>query len=155
MPTASIPALLPLLVVRDASRAIDFYAQAPGAREVVRFINRQKGTVAHADVAVEGGAFSVTEEARGWNSDAPPSLGGSPVVLQLRVADVEAALARMCAAGATVVFPIVEFCGERMAGLRDPYGHLWLLTQRVEELSPDELQRRRHAWMPPARPSKQ
>jgi PhnB protein len=55
----------------------------------------------------------------------------------------------MCAAGAKVVFPIVDFCGERMARLRDPYGHVWLLIQQTEELSPDEIQRRRDAWMPP------
>jgi PhnB protein len=60
----------------------------------------------------------------------------------------------MCGAGATVVFPIVEFCGERMARLRDPYGHLWLLTQRIEELPPDEIQRRRDAWVPTGQPSK-
>jgi PhnB protein len=43
----------------------------------------------------------------------------------------------------------VDFCGERMARLRDPYGHVWLLIQQTEELSPDEIQRRRDAWMPP------
>ena len=84
----------------------------------------------------------------------PPSLGGSPVVLQLRVADVHVAFDRMCAAGATVVFPIMDFCGESMARLRDPYGHLWLLMQRVEELSPEEIQQSRHAWTPPGQPSK-
>lgn len=154
MPSACLPSLVPLLVVRDAARAIDFYAQALGARELVRFVNRQRGTVSHADLATGEAVFSITEEARAWNSDAPPSLGGSPVVLQLRVADVDVAFERMCAAGATVVFPIVEFCGERMARLRDPYGHLWLIAQRTEELTPDEVQRRRDAWAPPRQPPK-
>ena len=154
MPTAPVPSLVPLLVVRDAAKAIDFYAQALGAQELARFVNRQNGTVSHADLAIGEVAFSLTEEARAWNSDAPPSLGGSPVVLQLRVADVDAAFERMRAAGATVVFPIIEFCGERMARLRDPYGHLWLTTQRVEELSPEEAQRRRDAWSPPGQSPK-
>ncbi len=79
------------------------------------------------------------------------SLAGAP---STRVADVDVGVERMCAAGATVVFPIVEFCGERMARLRDPYGHLWLLTRRIEELSPEELQQRRDAWASPAQPSK-
>jgi uncharacterized glyoxalase superfamily protein PhnB len=151
MPEAAISSLVPLLVVRDAVGAIDFYARALGAREVVRFLNRQDGNVSHADLAVGEAVFSLTEEARAWNSDAPPSLGGSPVVLQLRVADVDASLERMRAAGATVVFSVVEFCGERMARVRDPYGHLWLITQRVEKLSPDEAQRRRDDWTPPKR----
>jgi PhnB protein len=154
MPEAPVPSLVPLLVVRDAVGAIDFYARALGARQVVRYMNRSRDAVSHADLALGEVLFSLTEEVRAWNSDAPLSLGGSPVVLQLRVADVDVALERMCAAGATVVFPIVEFCGERMARLRDPYGHLWLITQRVEELSRDEAQRRRDAWAPPGQPSK-
>jgi PhnB protein len=150
MPTAQVvPSLVPLLVVRGAAGAIDFYVRALGAREVVRYVNSRRGVVSHADLAIGDEALSVTEETRAWNSDAPPSLGGSPVVLQLRVENVDAAFETMCAAGATVVFPIVEFCGERMARLRDPYGHLWLLIQRIEELSPDEIQRRRDAWTPP------
>ena len=67
---------------------------------------------------------------------------------------MDAAFETMCTAGATMVFPIVEFCGERMGRLRDPFGHLWLLIQRVEELSPDEVQRRRDAWTPTRQPPK-
>jgi PhnB protein len=154
MPTDGVASLVPLLVVRDAARAIAFYARALGAREMVRFINRKNGSVSPADLAIGEAVFSVTEDARAWNSDAPPSLGGSPVILQLRVANVDAAFETMCAAGATVVFPIVEFCGDRMARLRDPYGHLWLLIRRIEELPPDEIQRRRDEWMPPRQPPK-
>jgi PhnB protein len=146
--------LVPLLVVQHAARAIDFYVEALGATETVRYWNRRQGTISHANLAVGSAAFSVTEEAPGWSADAPPTLGGSPVVLQLHVADVDAALARMCAAGATVVFPLVDFCGDRMARVRDPFGHLWLLTQRLEELSPEETQRRRDAWTPPGRTPK-
>jgi PhnB protein len=52
----------------------------------------------------------------------------------------------MCAAGAEVVFPLQAFCGERMARVRDPFGHLWILAQRIEDLSPEEIQRRRDAF---------
>jgi PhnB protein len=154
MPNHGVLSLVPLLVVRDAARALDFYARALGAREVVRYMDNRRGTVSHADLVIGEAVFSMTEEARAWNADAPPSLGGSPVVLQLRVENVDAAFETMCAAGATVVFPIVEFCGERMARLRDPYGHLWLLIQRIEDLAPDEIQRRRDAWTPPRQPPK-
>ena len=139
---------MPLLVVRDAARAIDFYAEALGAREVVRYLDRSRSNVSHADLAIGDAVFSVTEEARAWNSDAPPSLGGSPVVVQLRVADVDAAFERMVTAGAVVVFPLVNFCGDRMGRLRDPFGHLWLLSQRLEDLSAEEVQRRRDVWSP-------
>jgi PhnB protein len=149
MPETKLPRLTPLLIVRGAAHAIDFYVEGLGAREIDRYINKAQEKVSHADLAIGEATFSVTEEARAWNSDAPPSLGGSPVVLQLRVEDVDVAFERMREAGATVVVPLVEFCGERMGRLRDPFGHLWILIQQVEELSPDEVQRRRDAWQPP------
>jgi PhnB protein len=144
----AVSKITPLLVVQDAASAIEFYVEALRATETVRYMDRRKGTVSHADLVVGGAAFSVTEEARAWKSNAPPSLGGSPVILQLHVGDVDAVFKRMCGAGATVVFPLVEFCGERMGRMRDPFGHIWILSQRVEDLSPEETQRRRDAWAP-------
>jgi uncharacterized glyoxalase superfamily protein PhnB/predicted kinase len=137
--------LVPLLVVRGAASAIDFYVQAFSAVVLARFEHGNERRISHADLEIAGSLFALTEEARAWNSDAPPSLGGSPVVLQLEVNDTDAVLASMLEAGATVVFPAGEFLGERMARARDPFGHLWLLRQRIEKLSNDELQRRRDA----------
>jgi PhnB protein len=150
----ALPKLVPLLIVRDAARAIDFYVQALEATEIARYLTKKQGTISHADLTVGGAMFSVTEEARAWNSDAPPSLGGSPVVLQLHAEDVDALFERMCRAGAAVVFPLMEFCGERMGRVRDPFGHIWILAQRIEELSAEEIQRRRDAWTPPSNLSK-
>jgi PhnB protein len=154
MNNPTLPKLIPLLVVQDAIRAIEFYVRALGAKEIVRYMNARNGTLSHADLAVGDATLSVTEEARAWNSDAPPSLGGSPVVLQLEVEDVNAAFDGMCGAGATVVFPLIEFCGERMGRVRDPFGHLWILRQRIEEPSVEETQRRRDAWAAPGDSSK-
>lgn len=140
--------LVPLLVTRGAGEAIDFYVRAFGAEVLARHEHGPDRRVSHADLRLRragacGAVFAVTEEARAWNSDSPASLGGSPVVLQLFVDDVDAALASMHAAGASIVFPIRELFGERMARLRDPFGHLWLLRQRVEDLSVEEIQQRR------------
>ena len=121
------PKLTPLLIVRDAASALAFYAEALGAKERGRYLHPAQNTISHADLTMGEASFAVTEEARAWNSDAPPSLGGSPVVLQLHVADVDAVFEAMCQAGATVVFPLQLFAGERMGRLRDPFGHLWLL----------------------------
>jgi PhnB protein len=139
------PRLTPLLAVRGAERAVEFYIHALGAREIVRYVNKEQDPLSHADLAVGDAIFSVTEEARAWNSDAPPSLGGSPVVLQLRVDHADALFESMCRAGATVVFPLQTFCGERMARVRDPFGHLWILIERIEDLSHEEIQKRRDA----------
>jgi len=150
-----LPTLTPLLVVRDAACAIDFYVRALGATETGRYLDERTGTISHADLVVGEVAFALTEEAPAWNSHAPPSLGGSPVVLQLKADDVEANFERMCTAGAAVVFPLQDFCGERMGRVRDPFGHLWLLrSQRIEELPVEEIQRRRNQWAPASDSSK-
>jgi PhnB protein len=127
---ASSVALTPLLVVRGAARAIDFYVQALGATETARIVHPAQGTISHADLSVGGAAFSVTEQTPGWNSDSPELLGGSPVVLQLQLhgGDVDALFERALRAGAAVVFPMQEFRGRRMGRVRDPFGHLWILS---------------------------
>ena len=133
----------PLLIVRGAAQAIDFYVRALGAKLSTCHEHGVDRRISHADLFLRGLWFSITEEAREWNSDAPVSLGGSPVVLQLYVEDAQRALASMCHSGASVVFPLQDLLGERMARVRDPFGHLWLIRQQLEELSSDELQRRR------------
>jgi predicted kinase/uncharacterized glyoxalase superfamily protein PhnB len=145
--------ITPLLVVRGASQAIDFYEKALGAVVRSRFEHGNERRISHADLALGWGSattddadvesFSLTEEARAWNSDAPVSLGGSPVVLQLSVADVDAALRSMCDEGASIVFPAQELFGERMARVRDPFGHIWILRQQLHALSQAEIQHER------------
>lgn len=140
-----IISLCPLLVVCGAAQAIEFYQLALGARLLARYEHGPERRISHADLALGDARFSVTEELRAWNSDAPVSLGGSPVVLQLGVDDAAAAVCSLRAAGASVVFPLQTFAGERMARVRDPWGHLWVVRQLLEELSLEEIQRRRDA----------
>jgi hypothetical protein len=63
--------LVPLLVLRAAADAIDFYVRAFGANEIVRYENKIDGTISHADLAIDGVRFSVTEEARAWSGAGP------------------------------------------------------------------------------------
>jgi PhnB protein len=56
----------------------------------------------------------------------------------------------MCRAGATVIFPLQELAGDRMGRVRDPFGHLWILSERIEDLSDGEKVRRRSAFKPVA-----
>jgi PhnB protein len=57
--------------------------------------------------------------------------------------DVDAAWERAVAAGAEVLFPLADqFYGERGGRVRDPFGHHWMLSQVIEDLSHDEIERR-------------
>jgi PhnB protein len=140
--------LVPHLVVKGAARAIAFYVDALGARELGRATDHKLGDlIVHAELAIGDARFTVAEEARDWKNDAPTSLGGSPVVLTLTVGDARAVGARMEKAGATVIYPIADqFYGKRQGRLRDPFGHLWIISQDLEALSYEEVQRRVDAF---------
>lgn len=138
--------IIPRLIVKDAPRALAWYAENLGARETARFTAKD-GTVVHAELAIDGARFYLVEEQPRWHSHAPGSLGGSPVLLALTVDDVDGLAARMERAGARVIFPISDqFYGERGGRLEDPFGHVWMISKVIEELSTEEVQRRMDAF---------
>jgi PhnB protein len=136
----------PRLVVREGAAAIDFYERAFGAREIgKRFVDRA-GSVIHAEVQIGDSVVMITEEASAADAPAksPPSLGGLvSAIMATYWEDVDAAWERALAAGAEVIYALADqFYGERGGRLRDPFGHQWMLSQRIEELSREEMDRR-------------
>ncbi|TWT77746.1 Glyoxalase-like domain protein [Posidoniimonas polymericola] len=73
----------------------------------------------------------------------PQAFGGTGSSVHLHVDDVDALSAQAVAAGATLLMePADQFYGERSAKLLDPFGHEWLLGSPIEDVSPEEMQRR-------------
>ncbi|HEX2033429.1 MAG TPA: VOC family protein [Chloroflexota bacterium] len=131
--------LFPHLFVRDADAAVAFYHQAFGAAELFRTV-LPDGKVLYVELAFGDARLHVSEETPALNALAPPSLGGSPVLLTLQVEDVDAVVRRAVQAGAVVELPVQEmFFGERYGVLRDPFGHRWALSTAREQLTPDEI----------------
>ncbi|NVJ06527.1 VOC family protein [Myxococcus sp. AM001] len=136
------PRLSLALVLKDASAALDFYTRAFGAKEKYR-LTEPSGRVGHAEMDLGGVTLMVADEYPEYGIVGPQSRGGTTCSLNLRVEDVDAAAQRAIDAGATLERPIQnEFYGERAAHLRDPFGHRWALNARIEEVSPEEMQRR-------------
>jgi PhnB protein len=132
--------MYPRLVVSDGPRAVDFYVAALGATEIARYTSPD-GKIVHAELQI-GPATIAVKDADEFDP-APSTLGGSPVIIALYVEDADAVADAMLAAGATVVFPIHDAdYGERGGRLADPFGHLWMISQQIEDLSPEEIQRR-------------
>lgn len=139
--------LIPYLVVRDASRAIDFYTRIWGAIETIR-LDLPGGNIAHAELDIAGARVAIADEYPELDVLGPATRGGTTVSLILYVDDVDSAVERALAAGATLERPISnEFHGDRMAWVRDPFGHRWALATRIEEVSVDEMKRRFAAMM--------
>ncbi len=136
----------PRLVVSDGAAAIDFYLRAFAAREIgERFVDPE-GRLVHGEVQVGDSVVMITEE--GPDADAPAkaphSLGGMvSAIMATYWEDVDAVWDRAVGAGAEIVYPLADqFYGERGGRLRDPFGQQWMLSQRIEELSPEEMERR-------------
>jgi PhnB protein len=73
----------------------------------------------------------------------PKAAERPPVSIHVYLDDVDAIYQRALAAGATSQrAPEDQFYGDRIAQIRDPFGHSWFLATRVEEVSADEMQKR-------------
>jgi len=121
--------ITPMLCVRDAAAAIDWYVRAIGAEEVLRLSDGNR--ITHCEMRVGAANFMLADEFPEIGVLSPESCGGSPVMLLLLVADVDAVFARAVEAGARVDRAVA---GEslRNGKLVDPYGHRWMIMTRSE-----------------------
>jgi PhnB protein len=130
--------VIPRLVCRDPSAAIDFCSQALGAVE----LNRRPGpdgTVAHALMTIGPAMIMIEGEWPTLPSRAPKADGSSPVVIFVYVPDVDRTVDRAIAAGAQVLMPLQDqFWGDRTAWIMDPSGHVWTIATRVEDTTVQE-----------------
>jgi PhnB protein len=138
----------PYLTVKNAAKAIEFYTAAFGATELYRLTDTASGTIAHAEILINGSHIMLSEENPQWGTQSPLTLGGTPVKLCLMVKDTDAAVARASAAGATVEMPPADmFYGFRSGAVCDPFGHRWMIQHEIEKVSPEEMQKRWNAMI--------
>ena len=65
------------------------------------------------------------------------------MTISLYVPDVDATVDAAVARGATLVRPVeTQFYGDRSGQILDPWGHRWSIATHVEDVSPDEMERR-------------
>ena len=123
-----------------ANQALDFYTHAFGAKELVR-MPRPDGRIAHAEMQLGDSRIMLADEAPEIDAHGPAHYGGSPVTLHFYLPDVDATTEQAAGAGATIIRPLADqFYGDRTAGLRDPFGHMWYLATHVRDVSADEMQ---------------
>jgi PhnB protein len=134
----------PRLTFKDAAKAIEFYKNAFGARETMRF--EVGGKIPHAEINVGNSTILVTEEWPEGGRFSAETLGNSPVMMSLSVPDVDKLFAHAIRAGAKTVIPIADqFYGRREGTLRDPFGYLWSVSTVTEEVPVEEMHRRMDA----------
>src|SRR5262249_13059401 len=134
--------LAPYLYVRGATRAMDFYARVFGARELYH-MPTPDGRIAHAEMQIGDSVLMLADESEERGTKSPERCGGTPAGIFLYVPDVDAVFARAVAAGALgQAEPTDMFWGDRFASLRDPFGHDWSIATHVEDVAPEEMQKR-------------
>ena len=132
----------PYLIVDDASAAIDFYTRAFGATEIMRMPGPD-GKVGHAEILIGNSHVMLADEYPDMGARSSKSLGGSPVSLMVYVEDVDSIAKQAIAAGAKETRPLKDqFYGDRTGSYQDPFGLEWYLATHIEDVPPDEMERR-------------
>lgn len=138
----------PYLSVKGGNEAIDFYKRAFGAEELFRMPGPD-GKLGHAELMIGDCRIMLADEMPDMPDAvcmSPETLGGTSITLMIYLPDVDGAVDRAVAAGATIKRPLKnQFYGDRSAIVKDPFGHFWTLASHVEDVSPEEMERRMQA----------
>ena len=151
MPAPPVPdhlrSVTPAITCSPCADAIDFYVRAFGAEEIGPRMQGPDGTVAHAELRIGDSVVMLGDPWPDGPTQAPTDLGGSTAALFIYTDDVDTLWQQALDAGAEVVFPLeLQFYGDRAGRVRDPFGHTWGLSQHVEDVSEEEMERRMAAF---------
>jgi PhnB protein len=124
----------PYLLVAEVPRLIEFVSAAFDG-EVTSRKARSDGSIMHAEARI-GDSMLMMGEASG-------EFGPMPTSIYLYVTDCDQVYQRALDAGAISVFELMNLpSGERYGGVKDCCGNIWWIATHVEDLSPEEQERR-------------
>lgn len=130
------------LCVSNATAALDFYKNAFGAVEKFR-LTEPSGRVGHAELLFGSATVMLSDEFPEYHIRSASQIGATPVSIHLHVDDADAMVAQAVRCGATLeMAPTDAFYGERSGVVRCPFGHRWMIGHSIEDVAPDEMQRR-------------
>jgi PhnB protein len=136
------PRVTPYLCVDGAASAIEFYVRVFGASERMR-MPAPEGKIGHAEIELGDSVIMLSDEHPEMGVLGPKSIGGTPVTISVYVEDVDAVVEEALAAGATSLRAVEEqFYGDRSGQFEDPFGHRWSVATHVEDVPPDEMEKR-------------
>ena len=132
----------PYLLIKGASDAIAFYVRVFGAEEITR-LTAPDGRIGHAEIRIGESTIMIADEHPEMDFLGPKSRGGTTVSLLIYVDNSDDTFNAALDAGATELRPMCDqFYGDRSGTVTDPWGHVWSIATRLEDISPAELKRR-------------
>lgn len=130
------------LIVRDASKAIDFYKQAFNAEELLR-MPTPDGKIGHAEIKIGDSPVMLADEYPDMGFVSAETLGGSAISMMIYVEDVDSLFSQAIAAGGEELRPVKDqFYGDRSGTLKDPFGYTWTVSTHIEDLTNEEIAER-------------
>ncbi len=136
------PRVSPYLIVDGAAKAIDFYTTVLGATERMR-MGGPDGKVGHAELMIGDGLIMLADEFPEMGANSPTKIGGSPVTINVYVENVDSTFKRAIDNGAKELRAVEDkFYGDRGGEFEDPFGHKWSVQTHIEDVSPEEMQKR-------------
>jgi PhnB protein len=132
----------PYITLNNAAAALEYYKKAFGAIELFRIAD-PSGRVGHAEMKIGDSVIMMSDEFPEMNVKSPKTLGGTPFGICLYVPNVDEVFAQAVAAGGTAERPLMnQFYGDRSGTIIDPFGHKWTISTHIEDISPEEMDRR-------------
>ena len=136
------PRVTPYLHVDGAAAAIEFYEKVLGAKERMRMPGPD-GKIGHAEIELGESIIMLADEHPDMGALGPKTIGGTPVTISIYVEDVDAVYDAALAAGATSIRDVEnQFYGDRSGQFEDPFGHRWNVQTHVEDVPPEEMEKR-------------
>jgi PhnB protein len=132
----------PYLIIKGAAAAIDFYKDVFGATEIMR-MPQPDGRIGHAEMKMGDSVIMLADEHPEMDIVGPATLGNSTVGILLYVDDADTTFNKAVSRGAKVNKAMADqFYGDRSGTVIDPFGHKWTIATHVEDVSPEEMERR-------------
>ena len=133
----------PCFTVRGVDQAVDFYTAAFGAKETKRLTSADGAWTVHAELKIGTSIVILAEEQPFLGVLSPVSLGGSAMHGHIYIKDVDSFMETALGNGATEMTAVTDtYWGDRMATLADPFGHIWTVASRIENLSDEDIAER-------------
>ena len=145
MPVSPIPpgyhAVTPYLIVEGGIRALAWYAEAFGARELMR-LPMPGDKIGHAEIEIGDSRIMLADEVPAHDAKAPSAFGGSPVSLHLYVMKSTLYSPGPFGRCEDKIPARGKFYCDRLGSLLDPFGHTWHIATHIEDITNEEIQRR-------------
>lgn len=134
--------ITPTLTIKGASEAIEFYKKAFDAKEIFRFEGPDGKSIMHAEIKIGDSAIMLNDEMPQMGCLSPQSTGSTSSGIFMYVQDADAVFNKAVSAGAKPQMPMMDaFWGDRFGSIIDPFGHVWAISTRKKDMTPEEMKK--------------